>query len=383
LVALAALGALALAKHANDLEGSSRTPVLVRRAQGGTEFARSIERLSEPSRYFDTDNLISNERSYLHVIGKLGDLEVAGGGYIGVGPGQNFSYVAQIRPSVAFMIDIRRDNLLQHLMYKALFELSHTRVEYVCLWLARACSGNPRQWKDLSLEDLIDYIDSIPFDTAAARRTGARLRDTIERFGLLLTDDDLATIERFHIIFARAGLDLRFASHGRAPLPDYPTLRQLLLETDLDGRQAHYLASRDGFLFLKALQESDLVIPVVGDLAGDHALSAIGQELKDRGLRVSALYTSNVEYYLMREGIFTRFAGNVEQLPIDERSVIIRSYFNRGFRGRHPQSVPGYSSTQLLQTIESFVSDGPSDAPMSYWDLVTKHTIALQDGGAD
>jgi hypothetical protein len=33
---------------------------------------------------------------------------------------QSFSYIAAIRPAVAFMIDIRRDNLLMHLMFKAL-----------------------------------------------------------------------------------------------------------------------------------------------------------------------------------------------------------------------------------------------------------------------
>ena len=92
-----------------------------------TGFARLIERLSEPGGYFDTDNLISNETSYLHVMGKLREMGVTGGAYLGVGPGQNFSYIAQIRPNVAFLVDIRRDNLLQHLLYKALFELSDSR----------------------------------------------------------------------------------------------------------------------------------------------------------------------------------------------------------------------------------------------------------------
>ena len=65
-------------------------------------FAALIERLSEPGGYFDTDNLISNETSYLHVIGTLRELGVSGGAYIGVGPDQNFSYIAAIRPSIAF-----------------------------------------------------------------------------------------------------------------------------------------------------------------------------------------------------------------------------------------------------------------------------------------
>src|SRR5690606_36464432 len=54
-------------------------------------FARLIAELSEPGGYFDTDNLISNEASYLHVAQDLRELRGRGGAYIGVGPDQNFS----------------------------------------------------------------------------------------------------------------------------------------------------------------------------------------------------------------------------------------------------------------------------------------------------
>ena len=59
---------------------------------------------------------------------------VTGGAYIGVGPDQNFSYIARIRPSVAYIIDIRRDNLLLHLLFKALFARAPDRVD-----VSRAC----------------------------------------------------------------------------------------------------------------------------------------------------------------------------------------------------------------------------------------------------
>ena len=45
-----------------------------------TEFAELAETLSEPSGYFDTDNLISNETSYLHVMGSLEELGLTDGG---------------------------------------------------------------------------------------------------------------------------------------------------------------------------------------------------------------------------------------------------------------------------------------------------------------
>src|SRR5262245_46475623 len=59
-------------------------------------FGGLISRLSEPGGFFDSDNLISNETSYLHVLGKLREMGVHGGVYLGVGPDQNFSYITKI-----------------------------------------------------------------------------------------------------------------------------------------------------------------------------------------------------------------------------------------------------------------------------------------------
>ena len=78
-----------------------------------TTFAATVARLSEPSGVFDTDNLISNESSYLHVVPRLRALGVRGGAYIGVGPDQNYSYIAQIKPKLALMVDIRRDAMMR------------------------------------------------------------------------------------------------------------------------------------------------------------------------------------------------------------------------------------------------------------------------------
>ena len=97
--------------------------------QQGTpaSFASRIEALSETGGHFDTDNLISNERSYLHVAPALRELRSDAGAYIGVGPDQNFSYIAHVRPSIAIIIDIRRDNLLLHLLFNRDFRFACPR----------------------------------------------------------------------------------------------------------------------------------------------------------------------------------------------------------------------------------------------------------------
>ena len=53
-----------------------------------------------------------------------------GGVYLGVGPDQNFTYILALQPKIAFIIDIRRQNMLQHLMYKALIEISKDRADF-------------------------------------------------------------------------------------------------------------------------------------------------------------------------------------------------------------------------------------------------------------
>ncbi len=339
-------------------------------------FGRSVEALSEPGGYFDTDNLISNERSYLHVVGALERAGVKGGAYIGVGPDQNFSYIARIRPSIAFIIDIRRDNMLQHLLFKALFARARNRVEYVSLLLGRSAPLASDQWNAQSIDALVALIDSTPSTTRSAAAARAAVLREVRASGVALTDDDLATIDRFHKAFIDAGLGLQFTSTGRAPQAYYPTLRQLLLERDLEGRRASYLAAEADFQFVKSLQARHLVIPVVGNLAGTHALASIGRMVAQRGETVSALYASNAEDYVLRDGGFPAYATTVSALPRNSRSMIIRSFFGGG--GSHPESVPGYYSTQLLQTIDSFADDTRRTKIVSYRQLVQLHFLPLR-----
>lgn len=336
-------------------------------------FARTVQELSEQGGYFDTDNLISNERSYLHVLGRLREMRVSGGAYLGVGPAQNFSYIAHVRPEIAFILDIRRDNLLQHLFFKALFEMSADRLEYLSLLVGRDDSRVvPEERAGLSLEQLVEYLDSAP-GREDLDQVADSVRMLVAGYGVPLTDADLNVVNRIHRQFLTMGLNLRFSSHGRAPRPYYPSFRDLLLETDLSGRLGNYLGSEEDFQFLKNLERRNLVIPVVGDFAGPHALRSIGALIDDLGLTVSAFYTSNVEFYLMRNGIFDRFAENVSHLPAGENSVMIRSYFGGGFRAPHPQAVPGYYSTQLIQSLRDFQQQETLGGYLSYQDLITRH----------
>ena len=96
-----------------------------------------VEHLSEPDGYFQSDNLVSNEHSYQWVVPALARLKRPNQVYLGVAPDQNFTYIAAVQPEMAFIVDIRRGNLLTHLMYKALFELSEDRADFVAFLFSR------------------------------------------------------------------------------------------------------------------------------------------------------------------------------------------------------------------------------------------------------
>ena len=330
-----------------------------------SEFARLVVELSESGGHFDTDNLVSNERSYLHVMPQLEESGVTGGVYIGVGPEQNFSYIARIRPSVAFIVDIRRDNLLLHLLFKALFRMSRNRMEYLALLTGTPAPEDLAQWNQSRIDEIVAYLDGQLASSAPS--IDQRLQDTIAGFGVPLSAKEMETILRFHAEFMGKRLSLRFHSTGRLPRSYYPTYRELLLETDQEGRQLSFLAREDDFQFLRSLQQRDAVIPVVGDLGGTHALAAIGRWMRDHNHRLSAFYVSNVEDYLFRDQVFGQYMENLNRLPRSDRSVVIRSVFGRWGLA---DSAPGYYSTSTTQNLDEMLANFSSGKYRTYTDLL-------------
>jgi hypothetical protein len=336
--------------------------------QPASPFASTIATLSERDGYFDTDNLISNERSYLQVIPDLRRRGVRGGAYIGVGPDQNFSYISEVRPSVAYIIDVRRDNLLLHLLFKALFEISDSRVDYLAHLFGRPVPPAVDGWKQAPIDRLIAYFEKTSPNRDVAVAQAKRLDDALRHTGVPLSSEDLTSINAFHRRFMDEGLSLRFNSTGRPPQSYYPTYRDLLLETDAAGAQTNYLASEDAYQFIKSLHARDRIIPVVGDVSGPSALQAIGREIAARNERLSAFYVSNVEFYLFGQGSYPRFVTNLRSVPRAKAAVLIRSVFGRYLAvGR-----PGDASTSQLQEVEDLIGGYDDGRYRSYGALISR-----------
>jgi hypothetical protein len=330
------------------------------------EFKQHIEDWSEPEGYFDTDNFISNETSYLHVIPELQKRTQPGGVYIGVGPDQNFSYIARTKPALAIIIDIRRQNMLQHLFLKALFDLSSSRAEYLARFFGREIPTlNPRA----ALPELLRAVRQTGTSESLYQRDLAAVKQKLTEYGVPLSADDLSKIEYVYSSFHLEGLDLRFSSLGRNNASQYPTFESLMLQTDRNGKMQNYLADEETFLWMKRFEAENRLIPVVGDFSGPHAFKAVGGFLSRNGWKVSTFYTSNVEYYLFGQSSWEKYVQNVRTLPMLSNAVFIRAYFS-GAGPSHPQTVPGHRSTSLVQDVGVFLADEKAGRIRQYWDIV-------------
>lgn len=336
-------------------------------------YAALVDSLSEPGGFFDSDNIVSNEAGYLHVKHGLERLGVEGGVYIGVGPDQNFTYIAQVRPRYAFILDIRRDNLIEHLLYKAVFALAESRSEFLSILFSKPVSSAGFDSDGPTIEELVTHFDRTDGDEELFRRNLERIRARVTAFQVLSCESELQRVSELYRAFFERHLDLRweYRSDGDRGIT-FITYRTFLLGRDLEGAYGNFLASDEDYRFIRGMQARNAIIPVTGDFAGSHALRAIGDFVRGRGDRVSAFYLSNVEYYLYPDGRLDEFAENVRYLPTDRRSVMIRAFVNLRQRV-HPLRIERALMTTVLQYTRSFNQLFADGAYGSYLDLGVKN----------
>ena len=292
------------------------------------EFWSFFKTMSEPDGYFLSENFVSNEVSFQEVIPQLKRSLTKDGVYLGVGPEQNFTYIANLSPKMAVIFDIRRQNAMQHLMYKALFEISPTREEFVARLFSRPHVASLA--KGIAVQALFDSAQmTAPDDSAYKANLAAIFSLLTEKHGFTLPKEDLASIEHVYGVFFAAGPDVNYGYRAGTPGPvrtTYPTYGMLQAATNADSVQMAFLANEVNYQAVRVMQLRNLIVPVVGDFGGPSAIRAVGEWLRKREMTVTAFYLSNVEQYLFREnGAWERFYGNVSSLPIDSTSNFIRS----------------------------------------------------------
>ena len=323
------------------------------------EFARIITTFSEAAGHFPGDNLVSNETSYLHVIPTVIELGKRGGVYIGVGTEQNFSYIAATRPEIAFIVDIRRENLLQHLLYKALFTLARDRTSFLMLLFSRqhqevGSALNRVPENTPSVTEVLDYIESsTSTDSLLFELNWRRLKREVRRYGIV-DRDDLERMLYIYRSFYEKQFSIRYAETQLGNGLSYPTFKDLMTGTTIEGAFAGFLGTEETFGFVKNLHLRNLIIPVVGNFAGEKTLRAIASFAEAHDTSISVFYVSNVEYFLINHFyyVFKWYVANVNALPIDEHSLMIRSYLGAE---SHPKRVGRHLSTSTVHHISTFL----------------------------
>jgi hypothetical protein len=327
---------------------------------------RMVAEMSEPSGNFPSDNLLSNETSLQYVIPELVRSTTPGGVYVGVAPEQNFTYLAALKPKIAFIVDIRHDNSLLLLVYKSLFEQSADRADFVGRLFSRP---RPAGLDTAStIEQLMQAYNAAPRDSALFAKNLASVRERLlKTHGFPLSSDELASIDYVYTWFFNAGPNLSYNMNMGGYRGRYPTYEMLMEETDGTSHRS-YLASEANFRVVKEMEEKNLIVGLTGDFTGPKALKAVGEYVRTRHTTITAFYVSNVEFYLFRQGDdWKKFYANVATLPLDESSTFIRS-LSQGF-GFRPGS-PNGQQVELLCSMQGLLKAYADGKILYYMDMI-------------
>lgn len=289
------------------------------------QFWQLVTDFSETGGFFQFDNFMSNEDALQWVIPDLKQRTQPGGVFIGVGPEQNFTYLAALESKMAFIIDIRRQNMLEHLLYKALFEFSSDRADFLSRLFSR--KRPPGLDANSSAEALFLAFKPIPADQDLLdENKRSVVAHLVEGHRFRLVQDDLDRIAYVYNAFFEGGPDLSYASTGFYNNGQI-TYAGLMMASDQRGERRSFLATEENFRFVQELQKKNLIVPLVGDFAGDGAIRKVAQYLKDHDAILTAFYASNVEQYLFQNTeAWKRFYMNVAELPLNVSSTLIRSF---------------------------------------------------------
>jgi len=292
-------------------------------------FWRLISDFSEESGPYPSENLTSNELYFQHVIPTLKRITKPGGVYLGVGPEQNFTYIAALEPKMAFIIDIRRQNMLEILLYKALFEMAPDRADFVALLFSRK---RPAGLDGRSTAaTLFDAYGKLRADPDVFKQNLKNIQDVLlQKHGFGLSIDDLSGIEHVYQQFFTLGPDTSYYGN------QLPTYRALMTATDTEGlaipgTARSFLATEDNFRFVRQMHQRNVIVPLVGDFGGPKTIRSVAQFLRDHDAKVEAFYISNVDAYLMPSfssmpnGGAANFYASAAELPVNATSPFIRA----------------------------------------------------------
>jgi len=267
---------------------------------------------------------------------------------------------------MAFILDVRRQIMIEHLIYKAIFETSSSRVDFLSRLFSRKAPENLNEKS--TARQLFQAFRSVPPDADLYRENLRAVKDRLMKYHRFqLTRSDQESIDFIYKIFFDTGTVFGYSAANFGGFGG--TYADLMTATDQQGQARSYLASEENFLVVRDLERKNLVVPVVGDFAASKALRAVARYIKDHGTTVTAFYTSNVEQYLFQQGDdWKQFLTNVSTFPLDSSSTFIRSS-HFAFGEAQPRQYRG-RFIQLLSPMTDVVKAFSAGRLTTYEDMI-------------
>jgi hypothetical protein len=333
-------------------------------------FWKMVIDMSEPDGSFRFENFLSNELKYQTVIPRLLQNARPGGVYMRVAPEQNFTYIAALKPRMAFIIDIRRQNMIELLMYKAFFEMSETRADFLSKLFARKRPEGVNEKSNAS--ELFDAFANVKPDQELYKENLLAMKDLLvktHKFGLRPQDiEGDSSIEYVYSVFVQGGPKMDFTTAGRRRATgDNPTYADLMSIDDGAGQNRSYLATEENYRVVRDLERKNLIVPLVGDFGGPKTVKAVGRYLRDHDATVTAFYLSNVEQYLFEDNKAANFYDNVATLPLDSTSTFIRTF--SGTRDGGGFAGGGYGFVSTLSSMTELLNEFKAGRVLEYGDV--------------
>lgn len=326
-----------------------------------TEFTKIIRDMSEDNGYFRGESWVTNELTYLDVIESIDKYNIRGGAYIGVAPEQNFTYMAVIKPQIAFLVDIRAQNRMQHLMFKIMFEISETRIEFLSNLFSmplQSETGIKIPNKDSDINLIVNFLENSKQSRELFNKNLSLMISVLNnKYKFKLTDWERSNIKHVYEHFYTQNLNMTNGPWRSS----YPTLGEIFTDRDKSGRQLNVFNSREKYLFIRKMQLENKVIPITGDYGNNYALSKVAAYLKKHKLTVSAQYVSNAEQYIIRNrSNWNNWVSNIKNMPYNDKTVFIR-WLNWNY----------YEQDTKLQYFKTFIKNNESGIHSRYFDLIS------------
>jgi hypothetical protein len=238
-----------------------------------------------------------------------------GGGYVGLGADQGYSFIAHARSQWAWLFDYDPTVIRLHHVLRAVVKRAASREDFVAAFTDKRAGATriaiEQEWASLPEDERVAIISV--FDTAR---------------------------------------------------------RQLWAEYSREMRPARWtegfgwLQTEDNYRYVRLLMQQGRIVAVKGNMLTDKALPSIARAAKSLGVPIRVYYPSNAEEQWKQ--LPQQYRDNVRQLPFDERSVILRTLITKKFHksgsywhylihgGLHAQehlALPGY------ENVWSFMED--------------------------